>query len=385
MDLRHPTDTHIHPIELEPGTENTGDWFTKGQAVDWSLSFCRRLEKRRNSAPHKAAKKARRKSNAYPLSQLFEDWFRSPRFNGDNKQPYAPKTIRDYKQKSRVIEKYHPDLWAAEADALDRVICYGLYEDLWENIGLPTARGALATLSAAISWGLKRGKFKRMLVNPALKLDMKMPDARVRFATLKELQSLIAAADALDWPEIGDMFVLAVWSGQRQADRINLVDRGLLHKRRIFKQSKTGAIVHILQTPELERRLTAAAERRKEAGIISKHVILNERTWKPFNPDYYRKRFTEIRTAAATGIPGKVKACPSVIDFWEMDFRDTAVTWMALASATVPEIISVTGHSAQSAAQILKHYLARHPEMADAAMRKMISWFDDDPETEVNY
>lgn len=72
----------------------------------------------------------------------------------------------------------------------------------------------------------------------------------------------------------------------------------------------------------------------------------------------------------------KVKPCPSVADLRDQDLRDTSVTWMALAGATIPEIISVTGHTAESAHTILKHYLARHAELADAAVTKMIEWFD---------
>jgi hypothetical protein len=36
----------------------------------------------------------------------------------------------------------------------------------------------------------------------------------------------------------------------------------------------------------------------------------------------------------------------------------------------------------ESATSILKHYLARHPEMADASIGKMIEWFDAGGETE---
>lgn len=49
---------------------------------------------------------------------------------------------------------------------------------------------------------------------------------------------------------------------------------------------------------------------------------------------------------------------------------------MALAGATLPEIVAVTGHSLASAHAILKHYLARHPELADAAIGKMTAWYE---------
>ncbi|MGC4027061.1 MAG: hypothetical protein QM744_19120 [Mesorhizobium sp.] len=49
----------------------------------------------------------------------------------------------------------------------------------------------------------------------------------------------------------------------------------------------------------------------------------------------------------------------------------------------IPQIISVTGHELESATQILKHYLARHPELADQAIRQMIAWYDAGGETEL--
>ncbi len=110
--------------------------------------------------------------------------------------------------------------------------------------------------------------------------------------------------------------------------------------------------------------------------------------WQPFKSSHYSHVFAEVRAAAVAGVPDeaggwKVQACASLADFLEMDLRDTAVTWMALAGATIPEIISVTGHSLQSATDILKHYLARHPEMADEALRKMVAWYEADGETEI--
>ena len=110
--------------------------------------------------------------------------------------------------------------------------------------------------------------------------------------------------------------------------------------------------------------------------------------WLPFRGMHYSHVFAEIRAIAVEGIKAEdgswiVAPCPSLADFQERDLRDTAVTWMALAGATIPEIINVTGHSAESAVQILKHYLARDAGMADAAIMKMVSWYEAGGETEI--
>jgi hypothetical protein len=57
-------------------------------------------------------------------------------------------------------------------------------------------------------------------------------------------------------------------------------------------------------------------------------------------------------------------------------FCDTAVTWLARAGCTVPQIAAVTGHSETSVHSILNYHLARHPELADAAIARMTEWFD---------
>jgi len=225
------------------------------------------------------------------------------------------------------------------------------------------------------------------------------------------------------------MVMLALWTGQRQADRLALLATQKLGNRRIFKQGKTGAIVAIREAPELEARLVAAAARRaaaRAAALLAApspearravelrfaHVVLDEAAdtrpgrpsaprWLPFDRFHYSKTYADVREAAARGVlengelgpvPGDnrelaglrfiIQPCPSVADLRDQDLRDTAVTWMALAGATIPEIISVTGHTPESATRILKHYLAQHPAMADSAIGKMIAWYDGNGETE---
>lgn len=439
-DLRwpDPAPDKWRATDLMPGAKNAGRWFSKGEAVDWSDAFVRGQEQAAKEAAKEVAKvplavptRGGRRASGYSLGQLFEDWIRSPKFiqprdEGEQRRQqtakviYAPKSIRDFKQKLSTIERHDPTLWASPVDAFDQPIIFGLYEELVGAHGLSQARGAIATLSIALSWGRKRGKFSfasNQGVNPAKGLGMVTPAPRVRFGRRAEIEALVAAADYLKWPEMGDMIILGVWTGQRQGDRLQMVDKGLLNRRRIFRQSKTGAIVSVMQSPELEQRMEASQKRRQAAGIVNKRVILDEQDWQPFpddDGDRYRKRYAELRAFAAKGVMDegateklqakwraagrnseppivwKLKPCPTLLGdeeaglqpLQEGDLRDTAVTWMALSGATIPEIISITGHTPESATRILKHYLARHPEMADSAIKKMVDWYDADGETE---
>lgn len=366
--------------------KDDGSWMNLVEAQAWVEAKQKEIDQARQRK-HETRKIGRRSPATsgrpvaiYTVGDLFEDYWRTPRLRGQDivdgkrrQKALSPATIRDYRGKARALEQYDVELWHSAVTALDTPILYGLYEELWRDKGLSMARGILAVLSAAISWGVKRGKVK-LAGNPALGLGMQTPEPRVRAGEPDEMRALVAAADTSGRPEIGDAIMLALWTGQRQSDRLALVDAGLVDGRRIFKQSKTGAIVAIKEAPELEARLSAARDRRQRLfgnvePLADAPVILDEKQKRPFNGDHYRHLYADIRDAAAVG-------CPSLEDFQERDLRDTAVTWLARAGATVPEICAVTGHSTASATAILKHYLARHPELADSAIAKMVTWYE---------
>lgn len=392
-----------------------GRWFTRGEAVDWSLAFQRDLADRRMALKKPAPRKpiaAPAKPGFYTVGELWNDWRRSMKFRTGQPKAFSVNTVRDYDQKIALVEADHPMIWNAPAARIERAQLRRAYEQMWEKRGLASARGAMLVLSSAFSWGILNGRVRRP-DNPARGLKMETPDPRIRFATRKELAALVAAADAIGRPEVGDMVVLGVWTGQRQADRLSLLAGQKLNGRRVFRQAKTGAVVWIREAPELEARLKKAAERRAAAkaafllaatpderkGIEERfaHVVLDEafdprpgrlaQRWLPFGKYHYPHVFAAVRDGAVKGVPDgkggwKVAPCPSLADFRDQDLRDTAVTYMALAESTVPEIISVTGHTAESATRILKHYLARHPEMADSAIGKMVAWYEGGGETE---
>ncbi len=415
------------PAMLAPSDRNTGRWFSRGEAVDWSDAFCKQRAQEAKAQEKGIVRPLLvRTAKLYTVAQLSEDWQKSRKFQLPTdkvelrrqvaeKIVYAPKTVIDYRQKLRVIEEFDPTLWASPVDALSQPVLFGLYEELVAKRGISTARGAIATLSIALGWGKRRGKFafrENMGVNPAQDLQMATPPPRIRFGTRTEIETLVAVADHIGVPECGDMTMLGVWSGQRQGDRLALEDFGLIKGRRHFRQGKTGAIVAVLEAPELERRLAASAERRRAAKAEAllgaevderakierrfKRVILNEHfdkrfnkcLWQPFEGQHYSHVFARVKAVAVAGVRAEngvdwlIKPCKSLADFQEPDLRDTAVTWLALSGSTIPQISAITGHSLSSATRVLKHYLAVHPEMADEAIRKMVAWYDAGGETE---
>lgn len=407
---------------LKPGDVNAGRWFSRGEAVDWSDGFVRQLAALRAEREQRRARRPKpRRAEAYTVASMVLDWYASPRFVLPHPEGMKPSSIYSFKHFLRVLEDDHPLVWNAPAVWLEQADLRAAYEETWMKRGLATARQMILAISACYTWARLIGKVKRA-DNPAHKLMMRKPEPRIRFGTRKEIEALVAGADLLGHPDWGDMVLLAVWTGQRQADRIALCHKGMLNNRRYFRQSKTGAVVGVLQTPQLEARLKASIERRRAAkaeavlafpahlrGKVEErfsHVVLDESRWLPFSGDHWSRCLAQLRAAVAAGIVDveataearrqhaaegrntepptvwKLAPVPSVASLWDLDFRDTAVTWMALAGATIPEICAVTGHELETATQVLKHYLARHPEMADSAIGKMVAWYEAGGETE---
>jgi hypothetical protein len=214
------------------------------------------------------------------------------------------------------------------------------------------------------------------------------------------MEALIRAADAIDRHDIGDAVLLGLLTGQRQGDRLALTEAGQTEDGRLLvRQGKRGAVVALPPDPRLTARLTAGRARRAGWTVTSLHLLVNERLAQPWSEDRYRKDFAAVRAAAVAGVPApgyhagapasevntlpadptiaahwQVPPCPSLADFTDQDLRDTAVTWLALAGATIPEICAVTGHSLQSATAVLKHYLGEHPDLARSALRHLSAW-----------
>lgn len=363
QDLRHPD----------------GQWFSAGEALDWSQNFSKdrdaqTLQQRTTARENNVAQAIiapAKPVGTYSVGRLLEDWLASPRV-----QTKRPATIRDYRQKAHTISNHDIDLWAAEVASLDQAICYGLYEDLWENRGVATARGVLIVLGMAIKWGMRTGKVRGLKYNPARDLDMQAPKPRARFLNREEFEALVKAAEAAGRIDLADMLYCGVWTGQRQTDRLALQTSALRNGRFVLQQSKTGMVVNPPIALAYQERLDAAKLRREAKEVESPFVHLNENTWEPWNQWTYRNEFAAVRAVAA-------KKLPSVSTVMEKDMRATAITWMALAGNTLPQICAVSGHSLQGAHQILKHYLALHPDMADTAIGNMVNWFDSGASTEM--
>ena len=228
-----------------------------------------------------------------------------------------------------------------------------------------------------------------------------------------ELRALIAAADAIGRPSIGDSIYLGLFTAQRQRDRLRLKDEGLVEGRRHFRQSKTKRkLVPVKETPQLAERLADAKKRVAEIALRlglrpeqrAETIVVDETTGREYDQSTYRHTFAEVRAAALAGIPDEAATaaaraagrndpqpiwflppCPSLLHVREdgsttlkqdLDLRDTSITWLARADNTMAEICAISGHSPNSVQTIIAHYLGARNELADSGIDKLVAWME---------
>ncbi|WP_425456850.1 tyrosine-type recombinase/integrase [Cereibacter sediminicola] len=121
-----------------------------------------------------------------------------------------------------------------------------------------------------------------------------------------------------------------------------------------LRQSKTGRHLVIPVAAQLREALEAAKARRKTL------TICETSRGQPWTSDGFKTSF------------GKAQAAASIEGVKLHDLRGTAVTFLAIAGRSVPEIAALTGHSLKDAEAILsKHYLGRDRRLGESAVAKL--------------
>ncbi len=151
--------------------------------------------------------------------------------------------------------------------------------------------------------------------------------------------------------------MLALWTGERQGDLLRLPWTAYDGEMIQLKQRKTGKRVSIPVAKPLKELLDTRPK--TAVTILTTTRGTGEGLAKSWTQDGFRASWA--KTVAKAGISG--------VTFH--DLRGTAVTRLALAGSTVPEIAAITGHSLKEVESILDaHYLARDGGLARSAIRK---------------
>lgn len=258
----------------------------------------------------------------------------------------APRTRRDYLNLIKIIEKKFGDFpLSALSDRRTR----GIFMEWRDDRARASRRQAdygWQVLARILSWAHGRGL---VIANPCERGGRLYRGSRAEFVwTDADEAAFLAGAPK----HLHLALILALWTGQRQGDLLRLTwpqyDGSVIR----IQQSKTRARVQVPVGAPLKAALDAD---RGKAGPI----LLNS-DGKPWTADGFRSSWR--KASVASGIVG--------VTF--NDLRGTAVTRLALAGCTVPQIATITGHSLRDVGAILdSNYLNRDPALAEDAIRKL--------------
>jgi len=433
-DLRH--DSVVGP--------KTGAWFTFEEARAWGEKKYAEIL----SARQTGRRVAPRVPPARTLEAFLRDWLDHLEKRVSRKE-LSPATLGSYRKSVDAIV-YQPETpqQAAERRAMERAAkllgkpaperernlialaplaaigapeIADMFDVARQERGHHMARGMVSAISAAITWGRLSSKW-RIKSNPLTRngdgsVRFERPAGRVMMIPLEQFTHIVRAADLLGRPSIGDSWYLGLWTGQRQTDRLAMIDGGLIDGRRHLHQSKTGAEVKIKEAPALGARLEQARARvariKLQRGTRPESIVVDETTGLAYSETTYRHWVSEARRGAAHGIvrllDGTIRVAdpndtlmrrahgegwlnkldnqvvwllqpmPGCADKRDQDLRDTYVilTYRAMQRAGTVDIMAicdVTGHSYKSIQTIIKHYLGRDPSRADAAIDALTSF-----------
>ena len=213
---------------------------------------------------------------------------------------------------------------------------------------------AYAVLARSLSWAHNRGLVP---LNPCERPGRLYRAARSELVwTQADEAAFHAAAPA----HLRLALTLALWTGQRQGDLLRLTWTAYDGETIRLRQRKTRVPVVIPVGAPLRAALETVKAQAQAEGRTLPATILATTRGTQWTESGFRASWRKACIAAA------------VKDVTFHDLRGTAVTRLAIAGATVPEIAAITGHNLKEVGSILDaHYMHRDPELGKAAIRKL--------------
>lgn len=272
------------------------------------------------------------------FAQLVRDYLSSPEF-----MQRAESTRREYKRMLTKAEEQFADLPIA---ALDDTRVRRDFLD-WRaavagSSGAREADNRLSVVSAMISWAKDNGRVSANHISGFKRLH------KADRSELIWLPAHVEAFMAVAPIEMQRALILALHTGQRQGDLLRLTWSNYDGSYISLRQGKTGQRVEIPVTAALKRMLDGLDR--------TSAVILKTKTGRPWTSDYFKDQWREASDAAG------------IEKLHFHDLRGTAVTLLAEASCTQPQIAAITGHSLRTVSSILERYLAPTRVLATSAM-----------------
>lgn len=381
-------------------------WTLRGEMVPADMAAFAPAGSLDASRPSPAAIKSRRSIGALWDAWVVSDKFILPRGKGG----LAESTKTDYRSKGRrlfqalVEDDQDPDkvkalraldisTLAAPEEEEDDFPLEDAYAWLLENVGHAQAFGIMAVASTWLDWCRRKKRIKVLNPNPVEMIDRARPDGRIRIASPEEVRALVAAADELKLPSIGDAVLMGLDLGWSLIDILRLdwrrvvmapnPETGVPHLvvKRVARQ-KTG--VASSDIPLMTLGLHAVARIRArfaDRDVTPTHLIVREASprnrsgvWTPrgFNDAWNLVRAEAARTAPTLlGVEGEGDDAVAPFNF--MDLRDTFITLAREVPLTVEETTQRSLHKSNARVHAVwqAHYGTATPRMGAAGARKM--------------
>jgi integrase len=265
----------------------------------------------------------------------------------------APVTQRDYRINLTFAEREFGSMpLAALEDRRVRADFLAWRDKIAATGSVRAADYRLSAISSMLSWAEDRGKIS---ANHLRGFKHSYHSDRSELIWLPEhVRSFMAVAPV----ELQRALILALHTGQRQGDLLRLTWAGYdgkaitLRQSKSRRQGKPGRLITVPCTKALRRMLDGINRSASSTQILT---MASGKPWKQFT---FVHRW---RAAANAG---------GIVGLHFHDLRGTAVTMLAEAGCTAPEIASITGHNLAHVTTILDKYLARTRPLAEAAIGK---------------
>lgn len=336
-----------------------------------------------NSPP--AALERCRQATAGSISALIRDYKLSTWWLDD----IGDRTRDEYGTYLDLIEKWAGDVQARSITGPAVQAFYRMLLERAEGTGkdrriirTPSrAAAGVRVLRLLLQAGERLGYLKSG-TNPAANPKIKVRRQREpQLWTPEAVIHFVEVADRLGWHSVGTAVMLNEWIGQREEDVIGLPPWAKEQGSLVLMQGKTKRriILPIQIVAHLVARLEAELARPGRVRSLT-HLLLNERTGKPWRKFTFVHVVAEIRAAAAEGLPAdaqrglpELPGMPGMAKLWFMELRHTAVTRLHEAGVDDLGISSITGHAPNSVRAILdRHYLIRTEKAAKRAFRQRL-------------
>lgn len=220
--------------------------------------------------------------------------------------------------------------------------------------------------------------------NPFARLEMALPQAPLIVWPQEAIQAMVAIADELGRPSLGDAMLMMSYLGVRRQDWLawpaNIFDTPYL----AWTTQKTNAAVTIpwTQVPQLRERIEAAKARHRAASVRSTVFFVDDRGPALWSHGSIHKAFSEVRAElgrrhdsfptryAVNLYPGDPMRVPTSKLTMRV-LRHTCITALHDAGCIREQIRSITGHSMSSIDEILKRYTALTVDQAGTALARL--------------